>query len=97
MKGCSTAIKAGRKSGRKSDAVEEACLDAVIMDTTALDKEHRAAHGHPAPRSAPAQLGALARQAGRELRQSLARLAPGGRHRSSVTPMKNRAGACARR
>jgi IS5 family transposase len=64
------------EAGRKSGAVEEKDLDDVAVDTTVMEK----AIAHPTDsrlvERARAQLVELAREAGIELRQSYARLAP---------------------
>ncbi|CAA9403962.1 MAG: Mobile element protein [uncultured Rubellimicrobium sp.] len=64
------------EAGRKSGAVEDRSLEQVAVDTTVMDK----AIAHPTDsrllERARAQLVDLAREAGIELRQSYARLAP---------------------
>jgi transposase, IS5 family len=64
------------EAGRKSGAVEEKALDDVAVDTTVMEKNI----AHPTDsrlyERARAQLVDLAREAGVELRQSYARLAP---------------------
>jgi transposase, IS5 family len=64
------------EAGRKAGAIEERSLDEVAVDTTVMEK----AIAHPTDSGlyerARAQLVDLAREAGIELRQSYARLAP---------------------
>ncbi len=64
------------EAGRKSGAVEDKSLEQVAVDTTVMEKTI----AHPTDsrllERARAQLVDLAREAGVELRQSYARLAP---------------------
>ncbi len=84
------------EAGRKSGAVDDACLDEVAVDTTVMEKNI----AHPTDsrlyERARAQLVGLARDAGIELRQSYAPWHRGWRRRWGATPTRSSSGACAR-